>query len=86
MKTLSKEVLCEPALALDGGEDGMTFYTALCEKWQGALKAGGTLILESGYDTAEDIVTLMTELCYSDIRTRRDLGGNTRMVAGTKPL
>lgn len=85
MHSLSKEVLCEPHIALDGGADGMTFYTALCEKWQGALKEGGELILESGYDTAEDIATLMTELCYGDVVTRKDLNGITRLVAGKKP-
>ncbi|MFR7892943.1 MAG: N5-glutamine methyltransferase family protein [Dysosmobacter sp.] len=35
----------EPHLALDGGEDGLDFYRAICEKWRAALAPGGRLYL-----------------------------------------
>ena len=45
----------EPALALDGGEDGLKFYRAVCSLWRAALAPGGKLLLECGEGQAEDI-------------------------------
>ena len=38
----------EPALALDGGEDGMNFYNLIFQQAKKILKPGGFLIVESG--------------------------------------
>ncbi|MBQ8605363.1 MAG: peptide chain release factor N(5)-glutamine methyltransferase [Clostridia bacterium] len=81
MQTLSKEVLCEPHIALFGGEDGMDFYSALIRDWKSTLKKGGELILESGYDTSKPIRALFTELGYCDITAVKDLSGIVRVVA-----
>lgn len=45
----------EPALALDGGEDGLKFYRAVCSLWRGAIAPGGKLLFECGEGQAEDI-------------------------------
>ena len=84
MKTLSKEVRCEPYIALDGGPDGTDFYKALILLWKDALKDGGIMVLEAGYDTHLDICTLFCECGYSDIVTVKDLNGIVRMVGATK--
>ncbi len=84
MQTLSKEVKCEPYIALDGGDDGTDFYKALILLWKDALKDGGVMVLESGYDTHRDICTLFTECGYSDIVTKKDINGIVRMVSATK--
>lgn len=51
--TLSKEVLCEPVIALDGGEDGLDFYRRIFEFYVSHVKAGGKIICEIGYDQAD---------------------------------
>lgn len=86
MQKLSREVLREPHIALDGGEDGMDFYRALVTGWEPALKKGGEMILEAGFDTAKSIYSLFAECGYSDIVKRRDLGAITRLVAAKRGL
>ena len=84
MENLSKEVKCEPYIALDGGPDGTDFYKALILLWKDALKDGGMMVLESGYDTWQDICVLFTECGYRDIVTKRDINGIVRMVSAKK--
>ena len=84
MDFLQREVKHEPRIALDGGEDGMKFYRALALLWEGALKPHGEMILEAGYDTSRGIYSLFAECGYSEITTRRDLGGIVRLVAAKR--
>ncbi len=84
MPALSREVKCEPYIALDGGPDGTDFYKSLILLWKDALKDGGVMVLESGYDTWQDICTLFTECGYRDIVTKRDINGIVRMVSAKK--
>lgn len=53
--TLQKEVQFEPAMALDGGEDGLMFYRAISEKWLGCLNDGGFAVVECGENQAKEI-------------------------------
>lgn len=55
---LQKEVLFEPKMALDGGEDGYIFYRALAQKWQPYLKAGGAIFIECGENQGKTIAEL----------------------------
>ena len=48
--TLSPEVLREPALALDGGGDGLVFYRRLTERFSETVARGGFILYEIGYD------------------------------------
>lgn len=84
MDGLSKEVKCEPYIALDGGVDGTDFYKALILLWKDALKDGGIMVLEAGYDTYRDICTLFCECGYRDVVTKKDINGIVRMVSATK--
>lgn len=49
LKTLPKEVLKEPVLALDGGEDGLDFYRKIFLAAPAYLMNGGYCIMEIGF-------------------------------------
>ncbi len=72
----------EPMLALDGGEDGLMFYRSIAEKWKRALKPGGTLLFEVGYDQADDVEQLLAHQGYSEIDSRMDTQNIWRAVEG----
>ncbi len=73
----------EPWLALDGGEDGLDFYRALSQLWKKALKPGGWLLTECGWDQARAVSALLEENGFEQIQVLKDTGGNDRVVAGT---
>lgn len=73
----------EPAMALDGGEDGLDFYRAIAKKWKQTLNPGGRLIFEIGYDQAPAVEYIMAENGYGDIRTFKDPGDHWRVVEGS---
>jgi release factor glutamine methyltransferase len=49
---LQKEVLMEPRIALDGGEDGLDFYRRIIDTAPGYLNDGGYIVMELGYGQA----------------------------------
>ena len=73
----------EPHIALDGGEDGLKFYRAVAKKWKRALKSGGKLICEVGYDQAPAVEYILAENGYQDIQTTLDPGMHWRVVEGS---
>ena len=66
---LQREVQREPAMALDGGDDGLTFYRALAEKWLSFLNGGALVGVECGENQAHVVANLFsgagfsTEIC-----------------------
>ncbi len=74
---LQKEVLHEPALALDGGEDGLEFYRRIAAEWQEHLLPGGALLMEVGIGQAEEVAALF---CGSPVKILKDLCGVDRVV------
>ena len=78
MKTLQREVKREPALALDGGADGLDFYRRLAIEAPKHLVRGGTLIMECGAGQAQEIVKLFSKFDYTMVT--RDLEGVERIV------
>ena len=73
-------------MALDGGEDGLSFYRRIIPDAARFLVTGGFLYLEIGYDQAEAVTALMKEAGYYEVRTVRDYGGNDRIVCGIKSI
>ena len=68
LKELQKEVKDhEPALALDGGEDGLDFYRRIAAEAPKHLVKGGTLLLECGAGQAQEIVKLLGKFEYTMI-------------------
>lgn len=72
----------EPVSALDGGEDGLLFYRRITEISKVLLNKGGILAFEIGYDQREAVMEIMSE--YENVCCIKDLGGNDRVVYGTK--
>lgn len=84
IKTLSKEVQNEPHIALDGGTDGLYFYRKISKEAISYLKDGGYIAFEIGYNQREQVENLLREYGYKNIYSKKDLGGNDRVVIGQK--
>ena len=70
----------EPAIALNGGDDGLKFYRKIISEAKTFLNPGGYLLLEIGYDQKEAVEGLMRQYDYTDIRSYKDYSGNDRIV------
>lgn len=70
----------EPRLALDGGEDGLTFYRRIAGEGKRRLSDGGFLFLEIGHDQSGDVRRVLETEGYEDIRIIKDLAGRTRVA------
>lgn len=82
IKTLSEEVQKEPILALDGGEDGLDFYRKIAKEAKDYIEKEGYLALEIGYNQRLAVENILKENGYKNIYSRKDLGGNDRIVVG----
>ena len=81
--TLSREVRREPAIALFAGDDGLEVYRRLIPAAARALKPGGLLALELGYDSLPGVLAILEG--WDDIETRPDLAGIPRIVLARRP-
>jgi release factor glutamine methyltransferase len=84
MATLPADVKSEPALALDGGADGLALVRRLVAAAPALLVPGGALVLEIGAGQAAATAELLRDAGFDDVRARRDLGGIDRVVSGRK--
>lgn len=84
LKTLQTEVRREPEMALDGGKDGLDFYRAIAKRYYEHIESGGFICFEIGINQQDDVAEILKKECYKNIRTAKDLGGITRVVAGEK--
>lgn len=82
---LEREVRQEPAMALDGGTDGLDFYRAIASLWSGVVKPGGLLCMELGEGQFDDVKRMIVRHGWADIRSKTDFSGKTRAINGTKP-
>ncbi len=81
--TLEPEVrVHEPALALDGGEDGLVFYQRMIPESREYLKEGGFVFLEIGCDQGAAVSDMMKAAGFSDVCVKQDLAGLDRVVSG----
>ena len=81
---LDKQVQHEPAIALDGGADGLKFYRIISCLWKEVLKEGGLLAFEIGFEQGEAVSELLRQSGYGEVKVIKDLGGNDRVVTGIK--
>ncbi len=86
MQDLQPEVAQEPAMALEAGADGLVFYRAIAEHYQKALRPGGALALEIGWQQREAVTALLVENGWVEIVCKKDYGGNDRCVTARRSL
>jgi release factor glutamine methyltransferase len=84
MAALPPDVRTEPALALDGGPDGLALVRRLVAAAPALLAPGGALALEIGADQAAATRALLDAAGFTDVQTRHDLAGIERVVSGVK--
>ena len=82
MAALQREVSHEPAKALYGGEDGLDFYRGVTRLWKNKLKEGGTLIYEIGAGQEDEVMGILIQHGFTQVRCRRDAAGINRCVLG----
>ncbi len=75
----------EPRLALDGGPDGLALVRRLVAEARTALRPGGAIALEAGFDQLDRVSAILGEAGYVDVRVRRDYGGQPRVACGRWP-
>lgn len=78
---LDMQVQNEPHIALDGGNDGLFFYRIIAKNAYKFLEESGRLFLEIGYDQKDDVIQLLQSTnMYKNIYSKKDLGGNDRII------
>lgn len=80
IEALQSEVLKEPLMALDGGEDGLIFYRAIAGKWLPYCK--GAVAVECGENQSDEIKNIFSEYCDKP-ESVSDFNGIERVVCGT---
>ncbi len=84
IEELDKQVKNEPYIALDGGADGLKFYKIIIENAYKYIKNEGKFFLEIGYDQKNELINLFKENNhYENIYSKKDLGGNDRIIVAT---
>ncbi len=70
----------EPRIALDGDEDGLSFYKRIAEHAENYLYKDGILIMEIGFDQYEDVKELLEKNNFNNISLIKDYAGLDRIV------
>lgn len=73
----------DPALALDGGKDGLDFYRNISKNAHKYLKPNGMLYLEVGYDQAEKVAKMLDKN-FENIEIKKDLANIDRFIIAKK--
>ncbi len=76
---LQEEVRREPALALDGGPDGLGFYRRIFDESPAYMNPGGWLALEIG-DTQADAVSALVPGGFTTPEIHPDAAGKPRVI------
>lgn len=81
---LQKELEYEPATALFAAEKGLRFYKFISKYYRPAIKDGGYLIFEYGYDQAKAVRDILFDNEYRIIKEIVDTAGNPRGIIAQK--
>lgn len=84
-RSLSREVLSEPRLALDGGPQGLLIIEAILDQAPYFLKSNGWLLMEIGDGQAKHLAEKISKnKRFSGLRFVKDLNGIDRVLAVQK--
>lgn len=72
----------EPIMALTSGPDGLDAIRHIVEGAPRALRPGGWLLLEHGYDQGDAVHALLLARGFAEVTSRRDLGNHVRCTGG----
>ena len=75
----------EPALALDGGQDGLSALRTIVAGAPQALAPGGVLLLEHHHDQSAAVLALLEHAGLEQPQAHRDLEGHWRFASACKP-
>jgi len=75
----------EPALALDGGADGLDAIRSITQGAAEALAPGGVLLLEHHHDQSKAVQQLLATAGLEQITAHRDLEGVHRFASARRP-
>lgn len=75
----------EPLSALASGGDGLADIRAIIGQAPARLAPGGWLLLEHGWDQADDVAGLLREAGFGEVQHRHDLAGIARCTGGRWP-
>ncbi|MFK5914532.1 MAG: peptide chain release factor N(5)-glutamine methyltransferase [Woeseiaceae bacterium] len=78
------DVRFEPLSALTSGEDGLNDIRDIIQNSQNYLTEKGVLLLEHGYDQAEEVCLLLTQAGFHNVRNIKDDNDIPRVSIGTK--
>ena len=73
----------DPALALDGGADGLDSYRAIAAQARGLLAPGGKLIVELGAGQEAAVRAMFTKAGLTAVAVLNDLAGIPRALTAT---
>lgn len=70
----------EPVSALDGGKDGLAYYSSIIPGARQRLKESGILVLEIDPGLSDGISAVLKDSGFQKVDVRRDLNGHERAV------
>lgn len=76
----------DPFIALNGKEDGVTFYRRIIKDAPHHLVMGGLLAFEIGNDQGKAVSDIMNDAGFTGVCVLKDLCGNDRVVLGRKRI
>lgn len=75
----------EPLSALASGADGLADIRVIAAQARQHLLPGGWLLLEHGWDQADDVAAMLRAQGFDQIGHQRDLAGHLRCTGGRAP-
>lgn len=85
IKSLMPEVKNhEPVIALDGSEDGLSFYKRITALSKMHLNKNGYIFFEIGCNQSSEVGKILQDEGFTDINIKKDLSGLDRVVTGRR--
>lgn len=81
---LEKEVLFEPKIALNGGEDGLEYYRKICLNWHSKIKKSGIIAFEIGFEQSDSVKKILEKSGFENIKLFNDINNIPRVIIGEK--